>query len=232
MPNQDDPQAQSAKDVGTVRNDPESFRDVRNDSEGFGDVRQSAEAFGRLPHSSVQKQSHTLTVREVGRMFEAAGVARTERSVVNWCQLNSQGIARLDAYFDPNERKYFITPQSVEGAIAEEKAKIARNTSLTSLTPLPHDAESLTGQEEAYSEAGSELAKKLEKELMDLKILNSGKDFVIQKLQRERDSFFDQLLDASRKVGKLETMLLQLQGPAGVQSSEETIRERRWGNLQ
>jgi hypothetical protein len=59
-------------------------------------------------------------------MFEDAGVARTERSITNWCQLNAQGIARLDAYYDPNERKYFITPQSVELAIAEEKAKAAR----------------------------------------------------------------------------------------------------------
>jgi hypothetical protein len=29
----------------------------------------------------------------------------------------------LDAYYDPNERKYFITPQSVELAIKEEQHK-------------------------------------------------------------------------------------------------------------
>jgi hypothetical protein len=53
-------------------------------------------------------------------MFEAAGVARAERSIINWCQPNRQGIARLDSYYDPNERKYFITSQSVETVIKEE----------------------------------------------------------------------------------------------------------------
>lgn len=53
-------------------------------------------------------------------MFEAAGVARTERSVINWCQPNWQGIPRCDSYRDPNERKYQITPQSVEAVIQEE----------------------------------------------------------------------------------------------------------------
>jgi hypothetical protein len=44
---------------------------------------------------------------------------------VNWCQHNALGVGKLDAYFDPNERKYFITPESVELAIAEEMAKAA-----------------------------------------------------------------------------------------------------------
>jgi hypothetical protein len=43
-----------------------------------------------------------MTVRETARLFETAGVARSERSIVNWCQKNRQGIARLDAYYDPN----------------------------------------------------------------------------------------------------------------------------------
>jgi hypothetical protein len=60
-------------------------------------------------------------------MFEAAGMARTERSIINWCQPNRQGISRLDSYYDPNERRYYITPQSVETAIQEEKAKAAKN---------------------------------------------------------------------------------------------------------
>ena len=55
-----------------------------------------------------------MTVREVARLFEAAGVARTERSITNWCQPNKMGVARLENYFDPNERKYFISPKSAE----------------------------------------------------------------------------------------------------------------------
>jgi hypothetical protein len=48
-------------------------------------------------------------------------VWRTERSITHCCQPNRTGIARLDRYFDPNERKYYLTPQNVELAIQEEK---------------------------------------------------------------------------------------------------------------
>ena len=62
-------------------------------------------------------------MREVARLFEQAGVPRTERSIIKWCRLNWQGVARLDAFFDENERRYYITPQSVTRAIEDERAK-------------------------------------------------------------------------------------------------------------
>src|SRR5260370_29340942 len=96
------------------------FGTVPHDSESFGSIPNGSEPFRTLPKGSERKENHTLTVREVARMFEAAGVARTERSITNWCQPDRSGVARLDAYLDPNERRYFITPQSVELAIQEE----------------------------------------------------------------------------------------------------------------
>ena len=99
---------------------------IPHDAEGFGKVPNDSESFRTIPHGSERRESHTLTVREVARRFEAAGVARTERSITNWCQANRSGVARLDSYFDPNERKYFITLQSVELAVAEEKAKATK----------------------------------------------------------------------------------------------------------
>src|SRR5881394_2494052 len=98
----------------------ENFGTVPNLSADFGNVPQDAEAFGTVPNHSERHEKHTLTVREVARMFETAGVPRTERSVVNWCQPNRMGIPRLDCYFDTNERKYFISHESVERAISEE----------------------------------------------------------------------------------------------------------------
>src|ERR1019366_10750177 len=92
----------------------ETFPTIPKDSASFGKVRNDSEQFGNVPKASELKENHTLTVREASRMFEAASVARTERSIINWCQPNKMGIPRLDCYFDPNERKYFITPQSVE----------------------------------------------------------------------------------------------------------------------
>ena len=86
----------------------ETSSEVPQPSADFRTIPNHAEAFGKVPQDAERKESHTLTVREVARMFEAAGVARTERSIVNWCQPNRTGIARLDSYFDPNERRYYI----------------------------------------------------------------------------------------------------------------------------
>jgi hypothetical protein len=119
---------QDSAEFGSVRKDSATFGNVPHDAATFGKMPYDSEKFRNVPQASERKENHTLTVREVARLFEAAGVARSERSIVNWCQPNRQGIPRLDSYYDPNERKYFITPQSVEAAIAEEKAKAASKT--------------------------------------------------------------------------------------------------------
>ena len=200
----------SSEKFGTVRNDSEAFGKVPNSSEAFRMVRNDAEGFRNVPKGSERKDNHTLTVREAARMFEAAGVARTERSIVNWCQPNKMGIARLDSYFDPNERKYFITPQSVELAIAEEKARAAKiNEPSEPVGNVPKGSE----RAKSGSEPDDEWGKELERKNLDLKIANRGKDYLIEQLQKERSGFFDQLLAANRKVGELETRLLQLEEP-------------------
>ena len=53
----------------------------------------------------------------------------------------------------------------------------------------------------------------LEREIMDLKIANRGKDYLIDQLKGERSGFFEKLLSANRTVGQLETQLLQLESP-------------------
>ena len=50
--------------------------------------------------------------------------------------------------------------------------------------------------------------------MLDLKITNRGKDFFIEQLQKERDGFFKEVIKANRRVGELETRLLQLERPA------------------
>ena len=190
----------------------EDFGTVRNVSEPFGKVPQDAEGFGTIPHAAERTENHTLTVRETARMFESAGVARTERSIVNWCQPNPQGVARLDAHFDVNDRKWFITPQSAERVIAEEKAKAQKVNPPVSeaFGTVPHGAEAKETRDEAKSEDTGRM-KELEKELLDLKITNRGKDYFIEQLQKEREGLLEQVVSASRKVGELETKLLQLE---------------------
>ena len=128
----------------------------------------------------------------------------------------STGVAKLDAYYDPNERKYYISPQSVELAIAEEKAKAAKlnepaepfgKADAESFRTIPHDAE--TGKKAApVSETDKSHILELERENLDLKITNRAKDMAMERMQNERDSFFEKLLEASRKVGELETRIL------------------------
>jgi hypothetical protein len=202
--------SKNVAESGHVQNGSESFRTIPKASESFGKVRNDSARFGSVPKVSERKENHSLTVREAARLFEAAGVARTERSIVNWCQPNRQGISRLDSYFDPNERKYYITPESVELAIAEEKAKAAKmNEPSAPVGSVPKDSE----RPNDASEPDASRVKELERENLDLKITNRGKDFFIERIQKERDGFFDQLLTANRKMGELETKLLQLGSP-------------------
>jgi len=199
-----------------IPNGAENFRTVPKDSATFGNVPKASESFRSVPHVSERKENHSLTVRDAARLFETAGVARTERSITNWCQPNRTGMARLDAYFDPNERKYFITPQSVELAIAEEKAKAAKvnqpaepfGTATQDFRTIPKAAERT--ESPFLNDSENREVRELENQVRDLQITNKAKDIVIEQMQKERTGFFEQVISASRKVGELETKLLQL----------------------
>jgi hypothetical protein len=221
--NQSGPVPNHAAEFGSARNDSEGFRSIPHPSETFGTVPKSSESFRSLPHGSEsfrtlpqhseRKENHTLTVRDAARMFEVAGVARTERSIVNWCQPNRMGIPRLDSYFDPNERKYYLTTESVERAIQEEIQKTTKvNEPSEAVGSVPKASETPKATSDA-SEADTGQIRELEKEVLDWKILNKGKDFFIEQLQKERDAILGQLVQSSRKVGELETRLLQLEEP-------------------
>ena len=196
---------------GNVPHIAEGGLDIPQASAAFRTVPNAAEDFGKVQQVAERNENHTLTVRETARMFEAAGVARTERSVINWCQPNRQGITRLDSYYDPNERKYYITPQSVEAVILEEIQRAKKTTDPdaetlgSSVAHVKHLGNAPTTNEARFKE--------MEREIFDLKIANRGKDYLIGELNKERNRFFDQLLDANRTVGQLENKLKQLDGP-------------------
>jgi signal recognition particle GTPase len=190
----------------------ETSADVPQASAEFRTVPNDADDFGRVPQHAERKENHTLTVRETARMFEAAGVARTERSIINWCQPNRQGIARLDSYFDPNERKYYITPQSVEAVIQEEVHRASKSSDASTSESFGSSVQHVKHSESTAAFDNRKL-QELERQIMDLKIANRGKDYLIGELSKERKSFFDQLLTSNRTVGQLETKLNQLDGP-------------------
>lgn len=76
------------------------------------------------PRCSAEHEDMTITVREAARIFEEAGVPRTERAITNWCNPNGRGIVRLDCCYHEGERKYYITPESIQRAIGEERKKM------------------------------------------------------------------------------------------------------------
>jgi hypothetical protein len=204
---------------------PESFGAIPPAAEGeveipqasaeFRTVPNATEEFGKVPQVAERTENHTLTVRETARMFETAGVARTERSVINWCQPNRQGITRLDSYHDPNERKYYITPQSVEAVIQEEIQRAQKKGEVpdseafgSSVTHVKHSQ--TTGR---LAAADERKVLELEREIRDLKITNRAKDMFIEQLKNDRADFFDKLLSPNRTMNQLETKLHQLDGP-------------------
>lgn len=77
----------------------------------------------------------------------------------------------------------------------------------------------------AAAKAGDERkVQELEREILDLKIANRGKDYLIDQLKAERTGFFEKLLSATRTVGQLETKLLQIESPP--HSQIEGTRQR------
>jgi hypothetical protein len=196
----------------------EDFGNLLNASESFGTVPQPSETFRIVRNTSERTENHTLKVRDVARLFERAGVPRTERSIINWCQRNRQGVSRLDAFFDENEGRYYITPESVNRAIEEERAKQSAGSGAgaTAVEPeIPKTSEntSRSGVEEGIR------SKELERQNRDLEIATRAKDFYIERLEKERGQYVQQLVGISRYVGELESQVLQLGGaPRGDRS--------------
>jgi hypothetical protein len=212
---------------------------VRNDSEAFGTVPNHAEPVGSVPNRSEELESvetFSLTVRDVARMFENAGVPRTERSIVKWCVPSQHGVPRLAGRYEPNERRWFITEESVRLAIAEEVAKQReaelRNAQAAERTAIPDESERLrdeplregtgaqlfertesTYEEEVLAAEKDKIIRELEYKLRDEQIASRAKDIAINRLENEHMHLLDHVAMWSRQVGVLETKLLQIEGP-------------------
>src|SRR3954451_15490816 len=96
------------QDAATDGNVPQS------DAASSGTLPHVAETdYNILPHNAERTPDHTLVVRDVVRLFEAANIFISERTITNWCHPNKKGISRLDGFYDEQERCWFITPASV-----------------------------------------------------------------------------------------------------------------------
>jgi hypothetical protein len=205
---------------GPIPQNAEAPFGIPQDSAEFRTVPNTAEDFGKVPQVAERKENHTLTVREVARMFEAAGVARTERSVINWCQPNRQGITRLDSYYDPNERKYYITPQSVEAVIQEEIQRAKRTPETTGSEPFRSSVAHVKHTRASLNTAEDRRIPDLEREVQNLEIANQVKDQFINLMKNERAGYIEKLETANRTLGQLEAKLLQLESSPHLRITE------------
>lgn len=223
---------------------PKDSEDLRNSSEV---ISEAGRAFRNV---SEKYEDHTIPVREAAKTFEDSNVPVTERTIINWCNPNKRGIVRLDCYFDEGDGKYFITPQSIQRLIKEQSPRdkatphIPFNSSENQdgisesegegseqqpkvSEEVPKDSE--TGSESYGSVAGEstgnggnkdQVMRQLRQQLIDEKILNKGKDYFIEQLQKDREAFageraqlIEHMVSQGERVGKLQTELRQLQAP-------------------
>jgi hypothetical protein len=218
----------SSEPFGTGRNDSEVFRTLPNESEQVGTVPNLSEELARV-------EKYALTVREVARMFEEAGVPRTERSITKWCAPNPHGAPRLMCQFEPNEHRWLITEESARLAIAEEIAKqreLEARSAQAPEHPTPGEGhtdepreevreeqtnarmfERTTFREEAADPEKDRTIRELAHQLRTEQIASRAKDQVIERMQEQHMHLLDQVAMWSRQVGVLETKILQIEGP-------------------
>jgi hypothetical protein len=100
----------------------------------------------------------------------------------------------------------------VEAAIQEEIQRANKSSEPSTSEPFGSPMAHVKHSGNANL-ADEKRLKELEWEIFDLQIANRGKDYLIGELNKERKSFFDQLLTANRTVGQLETKLNRLETP-------------------
>jgi hypothetical protein len=64
--------------------------------------------------SSVRREEHNLTTREALQLFEIAGLPRSQRSIERYC-----ADGKLDAFFDSDEQRFYISRASVDRLISQ-----------------------------------------------------------------------------------------------------------------
>src|SRR5439155_19031414 len=77
-----------------------------------------------------RSEFHTLTTRDVTKIFEEAGLPRNQRSIERYCKEN-----KLDCYADSDEQRYYITRASVDRLIGQLKEIQARHSPENVSTP-------------------------------------------------------------------------------------------------
>jgi hypothetical protein len=188
--------------------------------------------------SATRTEAHTLTTREVMKMFEAAGIPRAQRSIERYCQQGD-----LDCLPDAIERRQYITQASVDTLIGQLKELAARHqkanveqtsptdgddterrdaTTATSEsvkqgTPEKRGEKHAVGDNEERMKEMEARIKELETEKLTLEIDKRVREQMVgmmrEQMTQQTQVFSKELTQQSRRVGQLETEMRQLMAP-------------------
>ena len=96
--------------------------------------------------SSVRREEHNLTTREALQLFEISGLPRNQRSIERYC-----ADGKLDAFFDSDEQRYYVSRASVDRLIGQLIEIKTRHEAINPAGPAMSDgirpATTLTRQE-------------------------------------------------------------------------------------
>ena len=185
------------------------------------------------PTTSDQRtEAHTLTSREVLKLFEQSGLLRSQRSIERYCKDE-----KLDCFFDPDEERYYVTQSSVDRLVGQLKeiqerhqqmpvvdtppASTRSDTVRPQPTPTPPLA---TGDEERVQYAAK--IKELEDKIFNLRVDKEAKDQIVtilrDQIKGDRETFVKELVTHTRMVGELETRLKLLDAPRQPMTHHDT----------
>jgi hypothetical protein len=188
--------------------------------------------------SATRTEAHTLTTREVMKIFESAGIPRAQRSIERYCQ---QGY--LDCLPDAIERRQYITQASVETLIGQLKELAARHQKVSEeqMSPTADDdmerraathengegvkrsapdkreEKQHEGEYEARIQELEARLKEMENEKLNLEIDKRVREQMVgmlrEQMTQQTQVFSTELTQQSRRVGQLETEMRQLMAP-------------------
>jgi len=229
----------TTEEFSNLQNPSEQFRSVQKSSEDFSNIQRSSERAGGIGRGKKYEGAETpeheydrndfIIMEEAYTLFEQESERRSVRMIAEYCK-NGE----LVCFYDSDDKRWHITRTSVENKIGKIKALNARKAAAASQSTSEHSSEAPAASEQAApqrqerSEApqeSSDAIKKLEQENLDLKIVNRGKDYFIEQLQKERDAFIERIENNSRVIGVLETKLLQLEAPRRESAADRSPHE-------
>jgi hypothetical protein len=207
------------------------FSNAQQSAEDFIDLQSTSKRAGgvgrgkKYPGAEIPEQGYDdadfVLMEQAYALFENGGERRSVRMIAEYCKTGE-----LVCIYDSDDKRWHITRDSIQGKIEKIKSLNARKAAIAPqhtsepFTEPPaapqRPPENQRPKEEAPPQTESDsssfsLIKKLRKRILNLRILNQGKDYVIEQMHKEREQFLTRIETSSHRVGELETQVLQLE---------------------